>query len=188
MSLENDTQSQVNVQLEVEQPPVEQPQVEQPQFEQPQFEQPQVEQPQVEQPPVQQPPVEQPQVEPLLSALATNIKDCRESMVENILRFLKDDCYVYIMETLYNKFLAHKAKGNTFYTESMHLTHEFVERISNIYIGLNTKDPRNQLDNEYYNIVKLTVSRINNENHGLFISVNKKNTIFQYDLVFVARD
>ena len=122
------------------------------------------------------------------SIIATNIRDCRESMVENILRFIKDDCYVYIMETLYNKFLAHKAKGNTFYTESMHLTHEFVERISNIYTGLNKKDPRNRLSNEYYNIVKSTVSRINNENHGFFISVNKKDTAFLYELVFVARD
>lgn len=131
------------------------------------------------------PPVEQPNQS---SILATNIKDCRESMVENILRFLNDDCYVYIMETLYNKFLAHKAKGNTFYTESMHLTHEFVERISNIYIGLNNKNPRYQLSSEYYNIVKSTVSRINNENHGFFISVNKKDTAFQYEMVFVARD
>ncbi len=152
---------------------------------QPPVEQPPVEQPPVEQPPVEQPPVEQPNQ---ASIIATNIKDCRESMVENILRFLRDDCYVYIMKTLYNKFLAHKAKGNTFYIDSMYLTHVFVEMISNIYTGLNKKDPRNQLNDEYYNIVKSTVSRINNENHGIFILVNKKDTEFQYEFLFVVRD
>lgn len=131
-----------------------------------------------------QTPVEQPNQ---ASILATNIKDCRESMVENILRFLKDDCYVYIMETLYNKFLAHKAKGNTFFTEVMHLSYEFVERILNIYTGLNKKDPRNQLADEYYNIVKSTVSRINSENSGIFISINRTDDRFEYEMLLVPR-
>ena len=81
------------------------------------------------------------------------------------MRFLKDDSYVYVMETMYNRFLDHIAKGNTFYTETMYLLDVFVERITNIYTCLNKKDPKKQLDHEYYNIVKLTVKRINDENN-----------------------
>jgi hypothetical protein len=123
------------------------------------------------------------------SVIDTNLEAARTNMLDNMNKLLLDDCYVYIMTIPYDDYIKHTKSGdNSFYVGSMILTADVAKRINDIYLGLGRKNVNKIVSDDYHNIVKSSVNRINAENHGFTLAFNKKSDYCNYDLVFVTRD
>jgi hypothetical protein len=117
--------------------------------------------------------------------MSIDLTPTRQNMLENMIKFLNDDCYVYIMTTgldEYNK-VADKCD---FYTFIFGLTEPFRERIVKLYEALNTEDPTNAANEMYTKSVKSAIERIQQENHSFSIGINMKNST-RFEIVFLKK-
>jgi hypothetical protein len=112
----------------------------------------------------------------------------RNNMLRNLFDFLSDDCYVYIMSTMYPSFLLHKNEGKTFHTFNMHLTHEFVTRIAKIYTEMKIENPQKLISDKYFEIVKNTIDTINREGYDFVVSFNKTISAVEYEILFLSKN
>jgi len=116
--------------------------------------------------------------------MTTDLSVHRKNMIDNLIKFLFDDCYVYIMTIGFNGYNS-VANKNDFYTFKMYLSHEFQVRITNIYKEIGEKDPSEKVNLMYYDVVLSTVRRIQSENHPFSIGVNKIDN--SYEIVFLSK-
>ena len=123
------------------------------------------------------------------SFIDTNLEAARTNMLDNMNKLLLDDCYVYIMTIPYDDYIKHTKSGdNSFYVGSMILTADVAKRINDIYLGLGRENVNKIVSDDYHNIVKSSVNRINAENHGFTLAFNKKSDYCKYELVFITMD
>ncbi len=93
------------------------------------------------------------------------------NMIENIVAFLTDDCYVYIMNTgstAFNKL----TDMDDFCTFEMVLCSEMSKRMNKIYTELGVNTPVKLVNQVYAEIVFNTIKRIKSENHPFLIGLN----------------
>ncbi len=137
--------------------------------------------------PVNTEPDEQTATPPTKSVIETNLETCRLNMLENMNKFLIDDCYVYLMDFSYKNYMNKKAQGDSsFYIQNVTLTGEFAKRIGDIHTALGRFDASKRVADDYEQILKSCVNRINSENHGFTMAFNKKGG--SYEILFVAKD
>jgi hypothetical protein len=117
------------------------------------------------------------------------IETRRNNMIRNLFDFLSDDCYDYIMTTLYPAFLDYKKEGKSFHAFYMHLTSEFITRIIKIYTKMNIENPQKLIADKYSEIVKNTIDTINREGHDFVVSFNKmKDYAVEYEILFLVKN
>lgn len=120
--------------------------------------------------------------------MTTDLNVLRQSMIANMIKFLIDDCYVYIMTTGLDGY--NKVKDdNDFYTFQMNLCSEIHRRIKQIYKDIGVEEPAKQvkLVNEIYaDVVSNTIKRIQGENHPFSIGMNVKQGM-GYEIVFLKK-
>jgi hypothetical protein len=111
------------------------------------------------------------------------LKECRTKMLENLLAYLKDDCYLFLMTYMYSKFLEAKSKGNMFIIVNLHLESAFVDRLSDLYTNLQLE---NKVNYEYNVIVQSCIEKINSEKTDIIVSFNNTKTARTYEILFLA--
>lgn len=115
----------------------------------------------------------------------TDLIPIRQNMIDNMIAFLNDDCYVYIMTTGldgYNK----ASETCDFYTFNFGLSAPFHEKITNIYKGMDYENPTNIVNEMYFKCVSNAIRRIQEENHVFSIGINKKSENL-YEIVFLKK-
>jgi len=127
--------------------------------------------------------------QPQKSVIETNLETCRLNMLENMNKYLLDDCYVYLMDFSYNNYMYMKKKAlgdSLFYIQDVTLAGEFAKRIGDIHTALGRFDASKCVADDYEKILKSCVNRINSENHDFTMAFNKKGG--SYEILFVAKD
>ena len=117
--------------------------------------------------------------------MSIDLTPTRQNMLENIIKFLNDDCYVYIMTTGldgYNKSL----ETCDFYTFNFGLSAPFHEKITNLYKAIDFENPTNIVNEMYFKCVSNALTRIQEENHPFSIGINIKS-VNLYDIVFLKK-
>ena len=117
--------------------------------------------------------------------MSIDLTSTHQNMLENMIKFLNDDCYVYIMTTGldgYNKSL----ETCDFYTFNFGLSAPFHEKIANLYKAMDFENPTNIVNEMYFKCVSNALTRIQEENHPFSIGINVKNTN-NYDIVFLKK-
>lgn len=115
--------------------------------------------------------------------MTTDLNVLRRNMIENMIKFLNDDCYVYVMTTGldgYKKVM----DVNDFYTFQMNLSSAFHTTIREIYKDMGVEEPSKQVNTMYSDIVLNTIKRIQEENHPFSVGLNVKPGI-GYEIVFL---
>jgi hypothetical protein len=115
--------------------------------------------------------------------MTTDLNVLRQNMIENMIKFLADDCYIYIMTTGLDKYKTNVDK-NDFYTFQMNLSSAFHTTIKDIYKAMGSEDPSNQVNKMYADVVSKTIERIQEENHPFSIGMNV-NQGMVYEIVFL---
>lgn len=115
--------------------------------------------------------------------MTTDLNVLRQNMIENMIKFLTDDCYVYIMTTGLDEYKKVMDK-NDFYTFQMNLCSMFHTRIKDIYKDMGVEEPSKQTTNTYAKIVSDTINRIQSENHPFSVGLNVKQGI-GFEIVFL---
>ena len=118
--------------------------------------------------------------------MTTDLNVLRQNMIENMIKFLTDDCYVYIMTTGLDEYKKVMDK-NDFYTFQMNLCSVFHTRIKDIYKDMGVEEPSKQVNTMYSDIVFNTIYRIRSENHPFAVGVNVKNDGSGYEIVFLKK-
>jgi hypothetical protein len=115
--------------------------------------------------------------------MSIDLTPTRQNMLDNMIKFLNDDCYVYIMTTGLD---GYKKVSETcdFYTFNFGLSEPFRERIVKLYESLNTEDPNNAANEMYAKSVKSAIERIQQETHSFSIGINMKNST-RFEIVFL---
>lgn len=117
--------------------------------------------------------------------MSIDLTPTRQNMLENMFKFLNDDCYVYIMTTGldgYNKSL----ETCDFYTFNFGLSAPFHEKITNLYKAIDFENPTNGVNELYFKCISNAIRRIQEENHQFSIGINKKS-VNLYDIVFLKK-
>ena len=117
--------------------------------------------------------------------MSIDLTPTHQNMLENMIKFLNDDCYVYIMTTGldgYNKSL----ETCDFYTFNFGLSAPFNEKITNIYKAMDYENPTNIVNEMYFKCVSNALTRIQEENHPFSIGINIKS-VNLYDIVFLKK-
>jgi hypothetical protein len=113
----------------------------------------------------------------------TDINVLRNSMLESMIKYLTDDCYVYIMTTGYDLYEDSLSEEKNFFVFEFGLQQAFMDKFKQLYDNLAIE----QLSEETYSgIVKSTVSIINGENHNFLLSLNEKAPN-KYEVAFVKK-
>ena len=119
--------------------------------------------------------------------MTTDLNVLRRNMIENMFKFLNDDCYVYVMTTGLNEYnKATWAEGFDFYTFQMNLSSAFHTTIKEIYKAMGVEEPSNQVNKMYADVVSNTIKRIQEENHPFSVGLNVKPSI-GYEIVFLKK-
>lgn len=117
--------------------------------------------------------------------MSIDLTPTRQNMLDNMIKFLNDDCYVYIMTTGldgYNKV----SETCDFYTFNFGLSAPFHEKITNIYKAMDYENPTNVVNELYFKCVFNAIRRIQEENHQFSIGINIKS-VNLYDIVFLKK-
>ena len=117
--------------------------------------------------------------------MTTDLNVLRQNMIENMIKFLNDDCYVYIMTTGLNEYKK-VIDVNDFYTFQMNLSSAFHTKIREIYKAMGSEEPSNQANKMYADVVSNTIKRIQEENHPFSIGFNVKPGI-GYEIVILRK-
>ena len=117
--------------------------------------------------------------------MTTDLTVLRRNMIENMIKFLNDDCYVYIMTTGLNEYKK-SMLNNDFYTFQMNLSSAFHTTIRDIYKELGVEEPSNQVNKMYADVVSNTIKRIQDEEHPFSVGLNVKQGI-GYEIVFLKK-
>jgi len=117
--------------------------------------------------------------------MTTDLNVLRQNMIENIIKFLTDDCYVYIMTTGLDKYQK-VMDTNDFYTFQMNLSSAFHTTIKEIYKAMGVEEPSNQVNKMYTDVVLNTIKRIQSENHPFSVGLNVKQGI-GFEIVFLKK-
>lgn len=105
--------------------------------------------------------------------MMTDLNVLRQNMIEHMIKFLADDCYIYIVATGLDKY-KEMIDNNDFYTFQMRLCSEFHTRIECLYADMGFKEPSNQANKMYAKIVSDTVIRIQSENLPFSVGLKVK--------------
>jgi len=115
-----------------------------------------------------------------------DLKTVRENMIENMIKFLADDCYVYIMTIGLDKYKK-VMDNNDFFTFQMNLSSAFHTTIKEIYKAMGVEEPSKRVNTMYSDIIFNTIYRIRSEHHQFDIGVNVKNDGNGYEIVFLKK-
>ena len=111
-----------------------------------------------------------------------NLSTVRKNMIENMIKYLADDCYIYIMTAATKSYDKISTSNNDFFKMEIILSSEFSSRLINSYKELNEENPELKVNNVYSEIVTNTIKRIQSENHPFYVGVNV-NSGRTYDIV-----
>jgi hypothetical protein len=114
-----------------------------------------------------------------------DLNTVRENMIENMIKFLADDCYVYIMTIGLDKYKK-VMDTNDFYTFQMNLCSAFRTRIKDIYKDMGVEDPSNQTNKMYSDVVSNAIKRIQEEDHPFSVGLNVKQDT-EFEIVFLKK-
>ena len=105
-------------------------------------------------------------------------------MIEELITFLQDDCYVYIMTTGFDAF-SRIPKESSFYILNFGLSSYFKITMVAIYKELGVLNPSEKVDSVYEEIVLHTVSELQKQDRPFLLSINKKGNTF--DVLFAKK-
>ncbi len=113
-----------------------------------------------------------------------NLIDARRRMLINIYNFLEDDMYVHLMSTCYDRYIKALEEGHmSFLINNVGLSKIYQDTIRKIYISI--KDDPDKIENEYTNLLKSCIDRINRQHDDFMITYIKLNHVkCAYNITF----